>query len=153
MGATDHAFTIVGLYEIEDNDSMKHQLICVRNPWGHRINNQNTQQNEGNKKECEENYSHLQKYETWKGDWSPYSELWTEDIYKQLQITEKNVKSDNGYIWISYYDFIDYFCGIHFGYDLSHQNNYKDVRKSAGKLHFCYFCPQFLTFVNCIFFF
>ena len=69
------------------------RLLKLRNPWG----------------EAE-----------WKGDWSDHSDLWTEDLKKQVGLEDK----DDGIFYMSYEDFSTYFtdvqiCRVHDDYEYS----------------------------------
>ncbi|CAF0703089.1 unnamed protein product [Brachionus calyciflorus] len=97
-----HAYSVLAVKEV-----MGYRLIQLRNPWG--------------------------RY-TWTGDWSENSKLWTPEIRRALGLKSKSKTSgssqsssrqednhfynvnrrnnDEGVFWISFYDFVKFFCSI-----------------------------------------
>lgn len=98
-----HAYSVLNVKEINGN-----QLIQLRNPWG--------------------------RY-TWTGDWSENSAKWTPELRKALGVKPRSGKgaqqtsysqndnhfynqnssyrnSDQGVFWMSFNDFVQYFCSI-----------------------------------------
>lgn len=56
-----HSYGLLAAHEVTDASGEKVHLVQLRNPWG--------------------------DFE-WKGNWSDESELWTDDIKKQLNYTD-----------------------------------------------------------------
>ena len=62
LGLVDnHAYTLIGAYEVEDKEGDEVRLLKVRNPWGHG---------------------------EWEGDWSDNSDKWTPELKIQLDLKE-----------------------------------------------------------------
>jgi len=72
---TSHAYTVLSVYEIEDNNN-KLRLIKLRNPWG--------------------------KGE-WKGDYSDNSNKWTKELKNNLRI--KTSFKEDGVFYMTFDDF------------------------------------------------
>ena len=59
----NHAFSIMNVLTVVDDEKVEHRLVCMRNPWGS---------------------------ERWKGDWSDLSGRWTESLREQADHTRVN---------------------------------------------------------------
>ena len=77
----DHAYTLVDFNQIETDDGKNIYLFRLRNPWS---------QGE------------------WNGDWSDKSNLWNENIKKQVNYKEK----DDGIFFMNDTDFFKYFTHV-----------------------------------------
>ena len=75
-----HSYGLLAAHEVTDADGNKVQLVQLRNPWG--------------------------DFE-WKGNWSDNSDLWTDDIKKQL-----NYSDDEGLFYMGWEDMCSYFSRI-----------------------------------------
>lgn len=60
---SEHQYTLRFAGTVLDSNGNSHDLLCLRNPWGH--------------------------YE-WKGDWSDYSDKWTPGLRKQLGVENRD---------------------------------------------------------------
>ena len=79
-----HAYSIIDYREVEiltKGGKKKERVIKLSNPWG--------------------------KYE-WKGRWSESSDVWTENLKKELEYK----KADDGMFWMNLEDFIENFGQI-----------------------------------------
>ena len=78
---SSHAYTILDVQEVHiatKKGKKKEKILKLSNPWG--------------------------KYE-WKGRWSDYSDVWSQELRQQLQFE----KADDGKFWISIEDFVESF--------------------------------------------
>ena len=70
-----HAYTLLSVAQILDDDENQINLVKLRNPWGSG---------------------------EWKGDWSDKSDKWTDDIRQQLNYFDNR---DDGVFWMDFEDF------------------------------------------------
>jgi hypothetical protein len=78
---SDHAYSILDAQEVHiatKKGKKKERILKLSNPWG--------------------------KYE-WKGRWSDYSDVWSEELRQQLHFE----KADDGIFWINIEDFVENF--------------------------------------------
>ena len=86
---SEHAYAVIQTYKIQkDNEEIR--LLKLRNPWGHK---------------------------EWLGNWSDTSELWTDELRKQVGCEQKN----DGVFFICVEDYLSYFrntviCKLHKDY-------------------------------------
>jgi len=78
-----HSYSILGAKEVVDKEGMDVQLVRLRNPWGKT---------------------------SFKGDWGPNSELWTDELKETLNYSGE----DNGEFWMSFSDMKDYFVCVEY---------------------------------------
>ncbi|KAM0264054.1 hypothetical protein ACHAPA_008426 [Fusarium lateritium] len=79
-----HAYSILRVAEVEDEDANKIRLVKIRNPWGQR-----SEDGQGE----------------WHGPWSDGSKQWTPYMIRKLQ----HEFGDDGIFWMSYNDMLDNF--------------------------------------------
>ncbi|KAG5661067.1 hypothetical protein KAF25_002710 [Fusarium avenaceum] len=79
-----HAYSILRVAEVEDEDANKIRLVKIRNPWGQR-----SEDGQGE----------------WHGPWSDGSRQWTPYMIRKLQ----HQFGDDGIFWMSYNDMLDNF--------------------------------------------
>ncbi|KAJ4261603.1 hypothetical protein NW762_007034 [Fusarium torreyae] len=79
-----HAYSILKVAEVEDDDGNKVRLVKIRNPWGQR---------------SEDGHGE------WYGPWSDGSKQWSPHMIRKLQ----HQFGDNGIFWMSYNDMLDNF--------------------------------------------
>lgn len=76
---SSHAYNILDIQEVyiatKKEKKKKERILKMQNPWG--------------------------KYE-WKGRWSDYSDVWSEELRKELHYE----KADDGIFWISIEDYV-----------------------------------------------
>lgn len=86
---SEHAYSVIQTYKIE-KDGKEVRLLKLRNPWGHK---------------------------EWLGRWSDTSDLWTDELRKELDWKQKN----DGVFFICVEDYLSYFrttviCKLHKDY-------------------------------------
>ena len=74
-----HAYTLLGVKKVNDKNGNTVNLVKVRNPWGSG---------------------------EWNGDWSDHSNLWTDELKKQVGFDGAR---DDGIFWMDYNDFKEIF--------------------------------------------
>ncbi|RKL09491.1 hypothetical protein BFJ71_g1352 [Fusarium oxysporum] len=79
-----HAYSILKVAEVEDEDGNKVRLVKIRNPWG-----QKSEDGHGE----------------WHGPWSDGSKQWTPHMIRKLQ----HQFGDDGIFWMSFSDMLDNF--------------------------------------------
>ncbi|KAF4336333.1 hypothetical protein FBEOM_9786 [Fusarium beomiforme] len=79
-----HAYSILKVAEVEDDDGNKVRLVKIRNPWG-----QKSEDGHGE----------------WHGPWSDGSKEWTPHMIRKLQ----HQFGDDGIFWMSFSDMLDNF--------------------------------------------
>lgn len=87
-----HAFSIMYVVEVVDEEGESHRLVCVRNPWGR---------------------------EKYFGPWSDQDERWTDDL--RAQANHFNDKEDNndGIYFMAYEDYVEYMESTDINMDVS----------------------------------
>ncbi|KAM0349830.1 hypothetical protein ACHAPU_003664 [Fusarium lateritium] len=79
-----HAYSILKVAEVEDEEGNKVRLVKIRNPWGQRSENGHGE---------------------WHGPWSDGSKKWTPHMIRKLQ----HQFGDDGIFWMSFNDMLDHF--------------------------------------------
>ncbi|KAF4986831.1 hypothetical protein FGRMN_10649 [Fusarium graminum] len=83
-----HAYSILKVAEVEDEEGDKVRLVKIRNPWGQRSENGHGE---------------------WHGPWSDGSKKWTPHMIRKLQ----HQFGDDGIFWMSFNDMLDHFKWIY----------------------------------------
>ena len=98
----NHAFSIMHVFTVQDDKLGETRLVQLRNPWG---------------------------TETFRGDWSDESELWTEDLLRQANHTLHSETNNDGKFHMSFADYM-------------RQLEYTDFSLDVAKMHHSGFLVQ-----------
>ena len=90
-----HAFSIMYVVEVVDEEEEKHRLVCIRNPWG------------------------IEKYF---GAWSDSDERWTDDLRAQANHNDKEDNNDGKY-FMALKDYVKYMESTDISIDVSQMHH------------------------------